>query len=95
MGPRPGRLPELFKMHLGVLHGGIHRTVAQDIGHQFEVSSPLMRDGRPALAQEVGPGGLDAAAAKGPPDDIAHPIREQRTAARRPQADKEQAMANR
>jgi hypothetical protein len=69
--------------------------MAQDIGDQFEVSSPLMRDGRPTLAQDVRPGGLDAAAAKGPPDDIAHPIRAQRSAARRPAADKEQAMANR
>jgi len=69
--------------------------VAQDISDQFEVSSPLMRDGRPALAQDVRPRGLDAAAVKGPPDDMAHPIREQRPAARRPEADKEQAMANR
>ena len=88
-------MPELFKVHLGVLGGGVHRTVAQDIGNQFEVSSPLMRDGRPALAQDVRPGGLDAAAAKGPPDDMAHPIREQRPVTRRPEADKQQAMANR
>jgi hypothetical protein len=81
-------------MHLGVLGGGVHRTVAQDIGDQFEVSSPLMRECSPALPQNVRPSGLDAAAAKGPPDDMAHPIREQWPAAGRPQADKEQALGN-
>jgi hypothetical protein len=69
--------------------------VAQDIGDQFEVGSPLMRKCRPTLAQDVRPGGLDAASVKGPPNDIAHPIRGQRLAERRPKTDKEPAMPNR
>jgi hypothetical protein len=82
-------------MHLGVRGGGVHGTVAQDIGNPFEIRSSLMRGGRPALTQDVRPSGRDATSIKGPPDDVAHPIRGQGAAERRPQIDKEQAMPNR
>ena len=82
-------------MHLGVRGSGVHGTVAQHIGDPFEVSAVLMRGGRPALTQDVRPGGLDPTSAKGPADDVAYPVGGQGAAERRSQIDKEQPMANR
>jgi hypothetical protein len=82
-------------MHQGVRGGGVHGTVAQHIGDPFEIRSPLMCGCRPALTQDVRPGGLDATSAKGPPDDVAHPIGGQGAAEGRSKIDKEQAMSNR
>lgn len=73
----------------------VHGTVAQDIGNPFEIRSSLVRGGRPALTQDVRPSGRDATSIKGPPDDVAHPIRGQGAAERRPQIDEEQPMPNR
>ena len=82
-------------MYLGVRGGGVHGTVAQDIGDSLEIRSPLMRGRRLALAQDVRAGGLDATSAKGPPDDVAYPIGGQGAAERRSQIDKKQSMPNR